>query len=123
PALSREAGGLVPPHRESELSLDGRALGAAAARHDHPFLPGMVSDVVHRSAAVSGVHVFDFQFLPGLAARAVPEKLAASLALSAISYGAGHRSDHYQHPRRAGSSDWEEVGLCAHAQVSGGIES
>ena len=52
-----------------------------------------------------------------------PEILAASLALSAISDGAGHRPDHYQHARRAGSADRKEVGLCAHAQVSRGIES
>ena len=70
-AVSGEAGSLVSPDRESQLSPDGRAFGAAAAGHDHPLLPGMVSDVVHRSAAVYGVHVFDFQLLPGLAARTV----------------------------------------------------
>ena len=46
-AVPGEAGGLVSPDRESQLSLDGRAVGAFAAGHDHPLLPGLVSDAVH----------------------------------------------------------------------------
>src|ERR1700722_729162 len=72
PALSGQAGSLVSPDRESELSLDGRALGAVAARHDHSLLSGMVPDVVHRPAVVHGFYIFNLEFLSGFAARTVP---------------------------------------------------
>ena len=60
-------------HLTANLSYpaDDRALRAAVARDDHPLLSGLVSDALHRPAAVHGVHVFDFEFLPGLAERTV----------------------------------------------------
>ena len=66
--VSGEAGGLVSPHREYELSADGGAFGAAAAGHGDPVLPGLVSDVVYRYPTFSGFYFFDFKFLPGVAA-------------------------------------------------------
>ena len=39
----------------------------AAAGDGHSLLPGLVSDALHRSAAVHGVDVFDLQLLPGFA--------------------------------------------------------
>ena len=39
--------------------------------HDHSLLSGLVSDALHRPAAVHGVDVFDFQLLPGFAARTI----------------------------------------------------
>jgi hypothetical protein len=75
----RENRSLVSPDGQSQLSADDRALGAADARHDHPLLPGMVPDALHRPAPVHGVDIFHFQLLSGFAKRAVSETLAASL--------------------------------------------
>src|SRR6476646_887951 len=83
PAVPGKAGGLVPPDSESQLSPDGRAVGAFAAGDDYPLLPGLVSDAVHRLAPVHGIHFFDFQFLPGFAARVVSQDVAASITVSA----------------------------------------
>src|SRR5271170_2695670 len=66
---------LVSPDREPQLSAHDRALGSDVARDDHPLLSGMVSDALHRSAAVHGFDVFDFEFLPCLAAGAFSQKL------------------------------------------------
>ena len=69
------------------------SLRAAAAGHDHPLLPGLVPDALHRPAAVPGVDVLDFQLLPGLAEGAVSREMAALPALSSLPDGAGHRPD------------------------------
>src|SRR5579862_253281 len=59
---------VVPPDGEPELSADDHAVGVATAGHDHSLLSGLVSDAVHRPAAVHGVYVFDFELLSRLAA-------------------------------------------------------
>src|SRR3954469_411640 len=59
---------LVSPDGQYQLPIDDHAFRAAAACHDHPFLPRVVSDVVHRSAAVYGVNVLHLQLLSGFPA-------------------------------------------------------
>ena len=121
-AFSRKAGSLVPPDCESELPLDGRALRASAARDDHPLLPGMVPDVVHRYAAVPGFHVFDFQLLPGIAAGAVSETWPRALIylpfLMALGIGFTITNSRAVLEALLGSSRFR-----AYAEVSCGVES
>src|ERR1700678_212007 len=56
---------LVSPDREPELSADDCAFGTDVAGDDHPLLSGMVSDALHRPAAVHGLDIFNFKFLSG----------------------------------------------------------
>src|SRR6185369_8530228 len=98
-AISCKAGGLLSPDGEPQLPLDDRALGAAASGHDYPLLSGLVSDALHRFAAVSGVNLLDFQLLSGFAARTVSQNLAARASLSAIFDGARGWPDDHQHAR------------------------
>ena len=91
---------------------------AAAARHGHPLLPGMVPDAVHRHPAVPGVDVFHLQLLPGVAERAVPAQLVSHIPLSAGADGAGHRPDHHQQQSGAGSARRPSDRVCPHAEVS-----
>src|SRR6185369_8234021 len=92
------------------------------ASHDHPLLSGMVSDVVHRSAAVHGIHFFYLEFLPGFAESIVPADVASGTFISSVSYGAGDRLNHHQHPCRVRSPDRQTVRVCAHSEISSGIE-
>src|SRR5215467_14808921 len=62
-AVPRETRSLVPPHGKFELSAYGGAVGTVAARDGDSLLPGLVSDAVHRSAIISCVDFFHFQFL------------------------------------------------------------
>ena len=98
-AVSSEGGSLVPPDGEFELSLNGGALGAVAASDDHPFLPGLVSDGLHRSAAVHGIHFFDFQLLSSVPAGVISEELAPSTSLSSLFDGVGNRLNGHQYTR------------------------
>src|SRR5271156_4511762 len=88
---------LVSPHCKFELSADDHTFGADIAGDDYPFLSGMVSDAVHRSAALYGVDLLYFQFLPGFSARTFSQDLAASTAVSAVPDGVGRGVDHHQH--------------------------
>ena len=97
---AREDRGLVPPDGQHQLSADDRAQHAAAAGHDHPLLPGLVSDAVHRPAAVPGLDVLHLQLLPGLAERAFPQVVVANVPVSAAADGSRHRPHHHQHQGR-----------------------
>src|SRR5580692_12912852 len=68
-AAAHQDRSLVSPDCEPQLSADDCALGADVARDDHPLLSGMVSDAIHRFAAVHGFNVLYFELLPGFAAR------------------------------------------------------
>src|SRR5579872_2210080 len=91
---------------QHQLSADGVALRNFAARDDRALLSGMVSDVPDRLAAVSRFHVLDFEFLPGVAARPVPEDMVARDFLSAVRDGNWNRAfgtqrrGRYRSPRR-----------------------
>ena len=118
---AREAGSLVSPDREHQLSADDRAQRAAAAGDGHPLLPGMVSDAVHRSSRCSWRRRFPspasiwsrrrscfrrtwyrtFMFLPALMALGIGLTLTNSKAV--IEALIGH-----------------QIGVCAHAEVSRG---
>src|SRR5580700_8120976 len=82
---------VVSPDGKHQLSPDDHAFGPAAPSHDYSLLSGLVPDALHRSAAVHGVDVFDFQFLFGFATGAVSSQLASCVVLSPISHGAGNR--------------------------------
>src|SRR5882762_11565139 len=62
-ALARQGGSVLPSHRQYQLSTDGAALHAVAARHDRAVLSGVDPDAGDRPAAFPGFHLFDFQFL------------------------------------------------------------
>src|SRR5580693_187492 len=91
---------LVSLNGEPELSANDCALGTDTASDDHPFLSGMVSDALHRPAAVPGFNVFHFELLSGFAARTLSQELAASAAVSAVPYGPRHRVDYYEYESR-----------------------
>ena len=78
---SYEGRSLVSPDGEYQLSPDDHAFCAAVARHDHPFLSGMVSDALHRPAFIHGIDLLDFELLSGFAARTISEKLAPRTGL------------------------------------------
>src|SRR5664279_749615 len=86
---AREDGSLVSLDRQYQLSADDRAQHAAAAGHDYSFLSGLVPDGLHRSAPVSGFHVFDLKFLPRLAKRTVSPNLVSHDLVPAAPDGAG----------------------------------
>ena len=88
------------------------------AGHDYSLLSGLVSDAVHRPAAVHGFDVFDFEFLPGLAARVVSGQMVPRAAVSSVSDGAGHRPHCHQHARGAGSAGGETIRVCADSEIS-----
>ena len=108
---------LVPPDGEHQLSADDHAFGAAASRDDHPLLPGLVSDALHRPATFHGVDLFDFQLLFGFAARTVSPQLAARPFVSAISDGSGNRLDDHEYEGRPRSAGWKRKRIRAHAQI------
>ena len=68
--------------------------------------------------AVSGVHVFHLQLLPGFAERAVSPNLVSHHLVSAAADGAGHRIDHHQQQGRAGGAGRPSERICAHAEIS-----
>src|SRR5580698_10777406 len=71
PTRRRESRSRISSHREHQLSADGLALDAAAARHDRALLSGLVPDDADRSAAFHGVELFDLRLLSFGAARAL----------------------------------------------------
>jgi cellulose synthase/poly-beta-1,6-N-acetylglucosamine synthase-like glycosyltransferase len=71
---------------------------------------------------VHGVHVFDFQFLPGFPTRVVSQELAASLALPSFPDGPGHRSHGHEHAGGPRSTVGAKVGIRTHSEVSGGVQ-
>ena len=80
----------MPHGRLDQRASNGTPTGNADdGNHDHSFLPGMVSDAVHRLAIVLGIDIFHLELLFGIAARTVSQDLAASVALSSVSDGAG----------------------------------
>src|SRR5580693_3910819 len=72
-AAAHQDRSLVSPDCEPQLSADDCALGADVAGYDHPLLSGMVSDALHRPAALYGVNVFYFEFLSGFTARTLSQ--------------------------------------------------
>src|SRR5438445_6665890 len=86
---------LVSPDGEHQLSPDDYAFRAPAARHDHSLLSGMVSDALHRPAAVHGFDVFDLKLLSVVAVRTFPPELATLASLSAIPYFSWYRVHHH----------------------------
>src|SRR5438128_1322338 len=68
---SHKDGSLVSPDCQHKLSTDDRALHIASSGHDDPLLSGLVPDAVYRSAALHGIHIFDFIFLSRLPERTV----------------------------------------------------
>src|SRR5581483_7810868 len=92
--------GLVSSDRQHQLSPDDHALGAAAAGHDHPLLPGLVPNALHRPAFVSGFDVLDLELLPGVPKGTVSQEMASRPALSAIPDGAWNWPYHHQHQGR-----------------------
>src|SRR3981081_2241747 len=103
--VADQSGGLVSPDGEFELSIDGRAFRVAVTGHGDSLLPGLVSDGVYRSAIVSGFHILHLKFLSGFATRTVSQDLAASIDISAISYGFGDWIDGHEHQSRDRSAD------------------
>src|SRR6185437_5767861 len=102
---------------QHQLSADGAALGNFAARDDRALLSGMVSDVPDRFAAVSRFHLLDFEFLPGVTARPLPEDMVARHFLSAVCDGDRNWAFGAQRRGRYRSSRWQAIGICAHAKV------
>src|SRR5579872_1097081 len=91
---------------QHQLSADGAALGNFAARDDRALLSRVVPDVPDRFAPFSRFDLFDFEFLPGVAARPVPEDMVARDFLSAVRDGNWNRAfgtqrrGRYRSPRR-----------------------
>ena len=73
-AAAHQGRGRLPPHRQPELSADGRHVGVAHSGHDLPLLSGLVSDAAHRRAAVHRVDVLHRRVLPGQPARSSSPK-------------------------------------------------
>ena len=120
---ARKDRGLVPPDRQPELSAHDRLEHASDASHGDPFLPGLVPDAVHRSAAVHGVDVLDFQLLPDVAERAISQDVAADVSVSASVDGAGDRPDRHQYKGRVGGHRRQTNRICPDTQIPRGHEA
>src|SRR5262249_1784788 len=118
----REGRGVLSPDGKPELSLDDRALHAADAGNDYPFVRRMVPDAGDRLAALSSIDVFYLQLLPGLTKRAASPALAADVPLPAVPHGAGHWADAHEHTRRDGSAVRDQIIVQAHAEVPRAVE-
>src|SRR5271155_571030 len=92
---------VLPPDREPQLSADDYPIGFADARHDHSLLSGMVSDALHRPAAVHGLDVLHLKLLPGFAKGIVSQEMATIPAVSAAADGIGNWADNYEYASRA----------------------
>ena len=82
--MAQQGGSLVSPHRESQLSLHGAALGAPSAGDDHPFLWRMVPDAAHRPAPVHRFNGIDIELLSRLAKGTFSGTLVPHVPLSAL---------------------------------------
>src|SRR5581483_405927 len=91
--ISDQAGSLVSPDRQHQLSVHGRPVDLAAAGDDHPLLPGMVPDAADRCAAIHGLDVFYLVVLSGFAEGIVSKALAQDFSVSSVSDSFGHRVD------------------------------
>ena len=116
--LAHQDRSLVPPDGQYQLSPHDHAVGVIAPGHDHPLLPGLVPDAVHRPALVPGFDILDLQFLSGLPARVISAQLAPRSAVLAHLNGARNRPDHHQYEGRHRGSDRKAERVCAHAQIS-----
>ena len=105
PTAGHQDGGHVPSDREHCLPADDRFFGDSAAGYDRTLLPGLVSDAVSRSATILGLHLFDFEFLPGGTTRALSAKMAQPHKVHAVRYGDGHRFGRQQWQGGDGSID------------------
>src|SRR5436305_13352709 len=65
--LEDQGRGVFPFDRQHLLSVDDRALFPAVAGHDREIQPGLVSDALHRPAALAGIYSFAVDVLSDLA--------------------------------------------------------
>jgi len=122
-AVPGETGGLVSPYREYlSYPLMVVALGAVAASHDYPLLPGWFQMSVHRLALIYGVHIFDFQLLLVSQRELFPKELASSPAISSLPDGPGNRSDHHNTRAVLEALVGQKSAFARTAEVSRGIE-
>src|SRR5689334_11734084 len=61
--MENQGRSILPPHSEYFLPPDDCAFVPASAGHDRPVQPGLVSDALHRSAAMAGFDSFGLNFL------------------------------------------------------------
>ena len=67
--------------------------------------------------AVHGFDIFDFELLPGIAARTVSAKLAPGVAVLAVSDGAGDWIDNHEYQGGDGSADRQAERIRPHAEI------
>src|ERR1051325_3258558 len=91
---------ILSPDCEHLLSADERSGGLAVAGYHRAFLPGLVSDALHRPAADDRGHRFRVDVLPRQPARVVSERLETQTSLFAFHLGHRDRSDADEYLRR-----------------------
>src|SRR5271170_1843686 len=116
-AVAYEAGGLVSPDGEYQLSADDCAERAADAGDDYSQLAGIHPDVADRPAAFHGEHDVRLYVLSGESEGAVSEELVQNVSVCAVSYGARCWLDDYEYQGCDGGSLWCAERLCADSQV------
>src|SRR6185437_9689778 len=116
--VAYEAGGVVSPDREHQLSADDRAERAADAGDDYPQLAGLYPDDADRLSPVHGQHHVGVDVLPGEPEGTVSEDLVQDVPLRSLPDGAWRRLDDHQHQGCDGSSVWRAERLCAYSEVS-----
>jgi len=118
-AVAYEAGGVVSPDGEHQLSADDRAKRAADAGDDHPQLARAAADATDRLPAVHCEHDVGFDVLPGEPEGAVSEELVHVDPLYSVRDGAGRSGiDDHQHQGGTRGLVWREERVCPDAEYS-----
>ena len=115
PALRGEARGLLPPHQQHGVPVDGAAVGADAAVHGGALPARAVRDAVPGSALLHHRDRQRVRLLRGHPARAGHQGLGAG-EVPAVPDEPGHRPGHQQREGGAGGAAQPAVGLRAHAE-------
>ena len=102
--VARKSRSLFSPHGQHQLSAYDCALHDAAAGDDRALSARLVPGAVGRPAALSGVHVLDFELLPGCAKGTAAKNMVAHIPLHA--FRNGHRHRYFRAQRASGDRSY-----------------